>query len=407
MGQVRWDWGGRAPECVGFAVLGGCGRVGQAEAIAQPAVEIGRPQPHQAQPAGRSVDADPVARVEDAAQLPVDADRGLSRVRQHPQPDRLVRRRNDGAVEGHMRCDRGEHDRLGVRRQDRPTGREAVRRRAGRRRHDHSVSRVRRQQPPGQVHTKRHLVVPSQLLQYDVVQRRNVQRNTPAVALGALRADSRRRQRRPMPVAQQRLDPGRNLQRTGRPHGQRHPLLEAGPAVVHRLERSLDVAARHLGQEADLAEVHPEYGGVVLGRDPGTAQERPVTAQCHDQIRVAGVMQLVHAAAPVLVRLPDVDVGAPDPVPVRPLPHGPGRLHGQRTPLVNNQPKPAYRHDSPPPDDYCLKGSRPPEGPTLTCGRSVTCSDHGISTSTDCPRQLRRCRPHPAATAPVILPARR
>src|SRR4051794_30333713 len=113
---------------------------------------------------------------------------------------------------------------------------------------------------------------------------------------------------------------------------------------MHRLQRLLDVTARHLSQEPDLPEIHAEHGRIVLRRDASTTQERPVTTERDHQIRIAGVLHLFRPAPTFLMVLPDVDVGTADIVFRRPPPHGLSRLHRHRPPLMNHKPQPPDRH---------------------------------------------------------------
>lgn len=101
---------------------------------------------------------------------------------------------------------------------------------------------------------------------------------------------------------------------------------------------------RDLGEEADASEVHAEDHGVVLGRQPGAAQEGAVAAESDDEIGVARRVDLLPRAVPRSL-LPHVDVGAPHGVLRAPLAHRLRGGHGLGTPAVHHQTDTVHRHD--------------------------------------------------------------
>jgi hypothetical protein len=104
--------------------------------------------------------------------------------------------------------------------------------------------------------------------------------------------------------------------------------------VVDGLERGLEVADADLREEADPPDIHAEHGHVGGERDPGAAQERPVTAEGDDEVEVTGPLGLLVRAAARRVVVPDVDVHPADIVVVAPTADLLGRLHRGRSAAV-------------------------------------------------------------------------
>ena len=71
-----------------------------------------------------------------------------------------------------------------------------------------------------------------------------------------------------------------------RRRSQHHPLLDAGGAGEHRLERRVDLLERHFGQESEAAEVDADDRDVDAGRPDRVShrQQRAVAAENDDRV---------------------------------------------------------------------------------------------------------------------------
>lgn len=109
-----------------------CGRgVGQREALANAAEEVELSEPGKLHALRSGVHADPVTRIEHATKLTVHTHRDLARPLEHSDPDAFISRsENETPVEGHMRRDGGEDQRIEVRRHDGAACSKAVSRRS-------------------------------------------------------------------------------------------------------------------------------------------------------------------------------------------------------------------------------------------------------------------------------------
>jgi hypothetical protein len=75
-------------------------------------------------------------------------------------------------------------------------------------------------------------------------------------------------------------------------HGQ--PGLDGEPVAVDGRERFGEVRHVHLGQEAELAQVHAEHRGAVPVGQPHRAQHGPVPAEADQQVGPAGELRRGH-----------------------------------------------------------------------------------------------------------------
>lgn len=338
------------PRPGGGRAVGDRGRgVGQPHALAQPAVEVHGAQPHRSQPAGSGVHAEPVARIQYAPQLPVDAHGGPSRPFEDPQSDGLVGGGDHRAVERHVRGHRREDERFRAGRDDRAARGETVGGGAGRRGHEQRVGGVGGEQPAGDVDADGDLPVPRQLFEDHVVEGRDVQRDPPLVPALAVGTHAWGWQQRSSPVPQERLHLGRDLQHPGGTQREQHAGLRLQVTAPDGVERGAHRRGGDLGQESDAAQVHAEDQGVVLRRQPCAAQEGAVAAQGDDEVRVARRGHLLAGAAPALAA-PHVDVRADHGVLVAPFPDLPCRQCGAFAASVDHESDPFDRH-------HCLPAS--------------------------------------------------
>lgn len=325
--------------------VGRRGGIGQAHALPQPAVEVGRSEPHDAQALRSRVDADPVPGIQDAAQLPVDAHRRAAGVPQDAQGDGLVGGGDHRAVEGHVRGDGGEDDGVGRGGDDRTAAWRSCRRwtrwgwRRGRRRRSR-----RRGGQAREVHAEGDLPVARQFLQDDVVECRHVQGHPPVQGDGTLGTHQRRRERGAPAVPQEGFHPHREPQRPGRPHRQHQTGLDVHLAAVNGVQRAFHVVGRDFGQEAEGPQVDTEDQRVVLCGQTGAAEEGAVPAERDDQVGVTGSLHFRPRIPPLFVLTPHVDGDAADTLAYAPLPDDLGGHHGVGAPSVDDDAHPLHAH---------------------------------------------------------------
>src|SRR5437899_5836624 len=168
---------------------------------------------------------------------------------------------DDRPVRQGVGADRRQHDRVHRRKQDRPTGREAVGSRAGRRRDDQAVGAVR----GGVLPLDRHREVD------DAAHRRLGDNNV--VEGGVL----------PEPLAV-----------PDDPYGQHHALVHLHPAREQRFERREHLVERRRGEESEPAEVHAEQRHAEVADGARHGEEGAVAAEDDEQVRVRGQLRLGH-----------------------------------------------------------------------------------------------------------------
>src|SRR5437899_506746 len=160
---------------------------------------------------------------------------------------------DDRPVRQGVGADRRQHDRVHRRKQDRPTGGEAVGGRAGRRRDDQAVGAVR----GGVLPLDRHREVD------DAAHRRLGDNNV--VEGGVL----------PEPLAV-----------PDDPYGQHHALVHLHPAREQRFERREHLVERRRGEESEPAEVHAEQRHAEVADRARHGEEGAVAAEDDEQGRV-------------------------------------------------------------------------------------------------------------------------
>ncbi|MGW0696174.1 MULTISPECIES: hypothetical protein [unclassified Streptomyces] len=120
------------------------------------------------------------------------------------------------------------------------------------------------------------------------------------------------------------------------------------------VERPDDVLGRHLGQEADTAQVDPQNGAIDLGSDPRATQKRPIASERHNETRVACDIGLLPPAAPAFVVTPHVDVRAWNVFTCTPIAHDARRDNGLGAALVDDDSHPLDTHLGPTPRDPAM-----------------------------------------------------
>jgi hypothetical protein len=220
--------------------------VGQPQLAPGPLVEGGVAEAHDAGGAGPRDQLDPVARFDVGGFDAVGLDREPAAARQDVQSELVVARDDQPAVVGRVGRDRRDHQGLDPRADDRPAGREAVGGRAGRRRDHDRVGRVADEPPPRGPHRHGRRLVPGEPDERDVVERRDDL------------------------LADHRVD------------GQ--PGFGAEGVPVDRGQRVGQVGHVHLGQEPQLAQVHPEHGEPLPVGQPHGPQHGAVAAHADQQV---------------------------------------------------------------------------------------------------------------------------
>ena len=222
------------------------------------------------------------------------------------------RRQHHGAVRDRVRRDGREEQHLHARLDDRPTHRERVGGRAGRRGDDDAVGAIRRQREPvdrdGELHDARprpvgddHVVDGAEALHHA------------AVALEA----------------------------SGDRHAPIELVVAGDDAAEHRHRFALD----HLGEKAELTQVHPEDGDAGA-RAPRDREERPVSPEDDDEVTLPRQLVLRPGRRSAETRF-DVEQH-PEPATTEPGDHPPREARRAGAVPLHDQPdRPDARHHHP------------------------------------------------------------
>jgi hypothetical protein len=220
--------------------------VGQPQLAPGPLVERGAPEPDHAGGAGPRDQFDLVAGLDVGGGDAVGFDRELAAARQDVQSQRIGARDDQAAVVGRVRRDRRDHQGLHPRADDRAAGREAVGGRSGRGRDHDRVGRVADEPASCGAHRHGRGLVAGEPDERDVVERRD-----------DLLADDR-------------VD--------------RQPGFGGVGVLVDRGQRVGQLGYVHLGQEPQLAQVHPEHREPLPVGQPHGPQHSAVAAHTDQQV---------------------------------------------------------------------------------------------------------------------------
>jgi len=221
-------------------------RVGQSQLAAGPLVERGAAEADDTGRAGPRGQLDPVAGSDVRGRDAVGLDGQPAAAGQDLQAQLIAGGEHQAAVVGRVRRDRRDHQALHPRADDRAAGREAVGGRPGRGRDHDRVGRVADERVPHGAHGDGRGLVPWVPDERDVVERRDD------------------------PVPDGRVDGQPGFGRVG--------------VRVDRGQRIGQVGHVHLGQEPQLAQVHPEHREPLPVGQPHSAQHGAVAAHADQQV---------------------------------------------------------------------------------------------------------------------------